>query len=267
MIVFPNAKINIGLNIVNKRTDGYHDLETIFYSVDLCDCLEFVESDNGVDKLEISGMEILGSMDNNLVIKALKLLRKDYQIPPLNIYLEKKIPTGAGLGGGSSDAAFMLKALNQHFKLGLSDVDLEKKASLLGSDCAFFITGNPVFASGRGEILKPVKKIDKNFKITLFKPEFSISTPQAYKKVKPQKPNASLENSFNLSPEKWKGLIKNDFEQFLFPDFPVLSDLKIRIYNCGAVYASMTGSGSALFGIFKDDNFVLDSVLENIRIL
>lgn len=267
MIVFPNAKINIGLNIVNKRPDGYHDIETVFYPIDLCDCLEFVENSDGIDQLEITGAEIVCQPNDNLVIKALNILRQDFEIPALKIHLAKKIPTGAGLGGGSSDAAFMLKALNNNFNLGLTNENLTQKAATLGSDCAFFITNTPSFATGRGDIFTPINKINADIQIMAFKPKFSISTPTAYKKVKPQKPKASLTESFLLPVEKWKELIKNDFEQFLFPDYPELLDLKNRLYNCGAIYASMTGSGSAMFGIFKKGDIVLDKILDNIRIL
>ena len=265
MIVFPNAKINIGLNITARRSDGFHDIETVFYPVELCDCLEFVENHRNTDNFETSGITIPSNGKPNLVERALAKIREKYNIPPLDIHLIKKIPAGAGLGGGSSDAAFMINALDTYFELKISIDEKTKTAASLGSDCAFFIKNTPSFASGRGDVFTETN-IAKNLKIVLVKPDISISTPMAYAKVKPQTPLYNLNQSVELPVKEWKNIVKNDFEQFLFPDFPQLAQIKESLYNNGAIYASMTGSGSALFGIF-DQEPNLDPELDKIRIL
>jgi len=265
MIIYPNAKINIGLNIVNRRQDGFHDIETIFYPVELFDSLEFNVNNFSADNLELFGIEIPQDGKKNLVLKALDILRQDYKIPFLDIKLTKNIPLGAGLGGGSSDAAFFLKALNENFKLGISEELLKQKAAVLGSDCAFFLDNFPSLALGRGEVLTPLKKIDSKFSIVIIKPKFEISTAFAYSKVKPQKPLTDLKSDFLKPVQEWKTLIKNDFEEFLFPFYPELKKLKQKLYASGAVYASLTGSGSALFGIF-DKQPVFDNEILSIRV-
>ena len=265
MIVFPNAKINIGLDITARRSDGFHDIETVFYPVRLCDCLEFVENYTDDDTFVTSGMEIPSDGKLNLVQKALNIIRHKYDVPPLDIHLLKKIPTGAGLGGGSSDGAFMINALDYCFHLGISEDERLAMAASLGSDCAFFIKNTPSFATGRGEVFSEISMPD-NLHIVIVKPDVSISTPMAYSKVKPQTPKYSLKESVQKPVSQWKDLVKNDFEEFLFPDFPLLGEIKQQLYNSGAVYASMTGSGSALFGIF-DQEPKLSEELEKIRIL
>lgn len=249
MLVFPNAKINIGLNITGKREDGFHNLETIMIPVPLTDALEFVESKSL--QFDISGLPIEGNSDNNLVLKAYHLIRQQFDIPPLHIHLHKNIPTGAGLGGGSSDGAFMLKMLNDHFNLGLSITELTELAATLGSDCPFFIQNVPVFATGRGEITEPVDVNLKGYYLLLVKPSFGISTQEAYSKVIPAKSRLSLKALIDFSIGQWKSNIRNQFEKTLFPDHPELAEIKETMYKLGAVYASMTGSGSAIYGLFR----------------
>ncbi|MBQ3618575.1 MAG: 4-(cytidine 5'-diphospho)-2-C-methyl-D-erythritol kinase [Bacteroidales bacterium] len=265
MIVFPNAKINIGLDITARRSDGFHDIETVFYPVRLCDCLEFVENHTDVDTFVTSGIEIPSDGKPNLVQKALNIVRRKYDVPPLDIHLLKKIPTGAGLGGGSSDGAFMINALDYYYHFGIPENERLEMAASLGSDCAFFIKNTPSFATGRGEVFSEISMPD-NLNIVIVKPDVSISTPMAYSKVKPQTPKYSLKESVQKPVSQWKDLVKNDFEEFLFPDFPLLGAIKQQLYESGAVYASMTGSGSALFGIF-DHEPLLSEQLNKILIL
>ncbi|MBR4265020.1 MAG: 4-(cytidine 5'-diphospho)-2-C-methyl-D-erythritol kinase [Bacteroidales bacterium] len=265
MIVFPNAKINIGLNITKRREDGFHDIETIFYPVKLFDSLEFFQSETGKDNFVISGIKIQSDGKKNLVERALDILREKFDIPPLEIRLFKNIPAGAGLGGGSSDAAFFLKAANEYFRLGLSREQLIEEASRLGADCAFFIDDEPKFATGKGNIFHDAPQIDPNLNILIIKPDFGISTALAYSKVKPQPAKTDLLEDFKKPVSEWKNLIKNDFEEFLFPDFPKLKELKERLYANGAIYSSMTGSGSALFGIY-DSIPQVDHEIQSLRV-
>ena len=262
----PNAKINIGLNIVNLRPDGFHDIETVFYPVDLSDHMSFWRNresndDNIIVLVEIrhvGGVEDRSSCDElnksdsgrNIVLKALDLVRKYYDVPPIEIGMMKHIPVGAGLGGGSSDAAYFIKGINYALALGMTDDRMKELAATLGSDCAFFIDNTPKYATGRGEVMQPVPSVLDGYVIKVIKPLFNISTKEAYSMVKPQKPTSSLIDDFKKPVSEWRGLIKNDFEQFLFPKYPELQRLKDALYESGALYASMTGSGSALFGIF-----------------
>jgi 4-diphosphocytidyl-2-C-methyl-D-erythritol kinase len=250
MITFPNAKINIGLNIVEKRPDGYHNLETVFYPVPLKDALEIVPSDGKKHSFHSSGIPIEGDPDKNLVMKALHLLEKDFHIPGLNIYLEKAIPFGAGLGGGSADAAFMLKMLNEFSSLNLPDSRLEDYASQIGADCPFFIKDKPAFASGTGNILEPVALSLNGYFLVLIKPDIHISTPEAYSLISPQKPEFSIKEWINKPVNEWKNGIVNDFEKSIFVKYPAIAVIKEQLYSKGALYASMSGSGSSVFGIF-----------------
>lgn len=251
MITFPNAKINIGLHITEKRSDGFHNLETVMFPIPITDALEFVESD--ALYFESSGLPIDSIPEQNLVLKAYYLLKEKFDLPPVHIHLHKTIPTGAGLGGGSSDAAFMLKMLNTHFRLNLSNPELEEIAARLGSDCAFFINNQPVFAYGRGELMEPVDLVFPNMYILLVKPPFGISTKEAYSNVAPQKSRLSLKALIDFSITQWKPNIKNQFERTLFSAYPELSEIKETMYRLGAVYASMTGSGSAVYGFFRSN--------------
>jgi len=251
MIGFPNAKINIGLNITEKRNDGFHNIETVMYPVPLTDALEFVES--GSLRFDCSGLPVEGNPQQNLVIKAYSVLKAKFDLPPVHIHLHKNIPMGAGLGGGSSDGAFMLKMLNGYFNLGLQNDELEEYAAELGSDCAFFIKDEPVFACGKGEILKPVDFRLPEMYLLLVKPPFGIPTKTAYSNVVPKKNSLPLKTRIDLPVTQWKQNIKNQFEETLFPLYPELAEIKEELYNVGAVFASMTGSGSAIFGLFKSD--------------
>jgi 4-diphosphocytidyl-2-C-methyl-D-erythritol kinase len=248
MIVYPNAKINIGLHVVSKRPDGYHNLETVFYPVPLCDALEMVET--GKEGIQFSGIPVEGPQDENLVLKAYRLLKNEYGLPPVQFHLHKAIPTGAGLGGGSSDAAFTLKMLNDYFSLGLSPDALKKFAVQIGADCSFFIDNIPSFATGIGNILTPVELDLSGFKLIVFKPEVAVSTADAYRNIKPTQPAFHLPDLLKLPPELWRGKLVNDFEKSIFPLYPEIENWKEKLYDMGALYASMSGSGSAIFSIF-----------------
>ncbi|MGM0621188.1 MAG: 4-(cytidine 5'-diphospho)-2-C-methyl-D-erythritol kinase [Bacteroidota bacterium] len=249
MIVFPNAKINIGLHVVAKRPDGYHNLETVFYPVQLSDALEIVESREM--KLTTSGIEVDGPPGKNLVLKAWQLLSNDFDLPSVHFHLHKNIPFGAGLGGGSADAAFTLKILNDFFSLQISSEDLKKYASTLGADCPFFIDNKTAFASGIGDELSPVDIDLSQFQIVILKPGFSVSTQEAYRNIVPAHPDFNLFELAKLPVEKWKETVRNDFEKSVFPAYPEIKKCKELLYEQGAVYASMTGSGSAVFGLFR----------------
>ncbi len=254
MITFPNAKINLGLNIIEKRTDGYHNLETIFYPIQLQDALEINRLENSQlpYKLKISGTPVDGEDENNLVVKAFRLLQKDFELAPIDIHLFKHIPSGAGLGGGSADCAFMLKLLNEKFKLNLSDEQLENYASQLGADCPFFVHNKPVFASGIGNIFEPINFSLQGYHIVLVKPDIFVSTKEAFAHIHPTKPNVSLKEIIRRPVEDWKGLMINDFEASVFLQHPEIAAVKDKLYDLGAVYASMSGSGSAVYGIFNE---------------
>jgi len=253
MTLSPNAKINIGLNVVEKRPDGYHNIETLFYPIALCDKLTLEPSAERTPyRFSSSGITIAGNKNNNLIIKALNLLKKDFDIPSVDIVLEKNIPIGAGLGGGSADAAFMLKGLRKLCNLKISDEKLEEYAALLGADCPFFVRNRPVFATGTGNSFTPVTLSLKGYYLLLVKPDIYVSTPQAYSWLVPKRPLHSLLDSIALPVEKWKNLITNDFEQSVFSAFPELEKIKTSLYAHGALYAAMSGSGSALYGIYAE---------------
>lgn len=259
MITFPNAKINIGLNVVEKRPDGYHNLETIFYPVKLCDALELIKAEETT--FSSSGITIDAAPENNLVYKAYKLICEDYNLPPVKMHLHKVIPFGAGLGGGSADAAFALKMLNDYFGLKLPVGELEQYAARIGADCPFFINNKPTFAHGIGHLFKPIHLDLSAYEIIIIKPPFSVSTPQAYKNIFPGKPDFNLLKIDQLPIEDWKRVVKNDFEKSIFPQFPAIEKLKKKLYEAGAIYAAMSGSGSALFGIFRHLPTDLDKFL------
>lgn len=253
MIVFPNAKINIGLFVTEKRQDGFHNLETVFYPVELSDILEIghSEGEEGSYTFCNTGIEVGGDAEHNLIIKAYRLLAAEHHLPAVSVHLHKVIPFGAGLGGGSADAAFMLKALNDYFDLKLSDVQLAGYAATLGSDCAFFIRNCPAFASGRGELLEEISLSLKDYRMVIMKPDFGVSTAEAYAGIRPQAATFNLRQLVHLPIEEWKEVVKNDFEKNVFAKYPVLARLKQQLYDAGAIYASMSGSGSALYGLFE----------------
>lgn len=249
MLVYPNAKINLGLHIVKKREDGFHDIETVFYPIAINDVLEFVRAEES--SFSSSGIEIPGAGDN-LVMKALKLIQQDFKVDNLKVHLHKVIPIGAGLGGGSSDAAFMLKALRDYFKLPLNNEHLKKYAAQLGSDCSFFIDNQPSYAWGRGELMETIPLWMKDYQLLLVYPNLHISTAQAYSLAKPKVPVMNVKDIVQLPLEEWKDKLLNDFEVSAFQIYPELKTLKNQLYEMGAEYACMSGSGSSFFGIFKD---------------
>jgi 4-diphosphocytidyl-2-C-methyl-D-erythritol kinase len=249
MIIFPNAKINIGLNIVNRRTDGYHNLETIFYPVKINDALEIIEADEL--SFQSSGLEIPGRVEDNLCIKGYHLLKKDFDLPPVKIYLHKHIPIGAGLGGGSADAAFFIRLINKKFELKLADDQMIDYARRLGADCAFFIQNKPVFAFEKGDEFEPVRLDLSAYKIVVVTPPVHVSTAEAYGGVKPTAVKESLMDLIYEPVAEWKKYIKNDFEATIFKNHPTIRGVKAALYEAGALYASMSGSGSSVFGIFN----------------
>lgn len=259
MIVFPNAKINIGLNVVSKRDDGYHNLETIFFPVKLADALEFVE--DGKTILTTSGIQINGEPDQNLVLKAFRLLQADFNLPSLHFHLHKVIPFGAGLGGGSSNAAFTLKMLNEYFNLGLTQQKLELYAAQIGADCPFFIQNKPTFATGIGNIFHHIDLNLADYEIVILKPNILVSTLEAYKNVIPRNPKFRLNEIIKTPVNDWKNLIVNDFEKSVFSKYPQIAELKQLLYDMGAGFASMSGSGSAVFGIFRNLPTNLDRII------
>lgn len=256
MITFPNAKINIGLNIIEKRNDGFHNIESVMVPVGLCDALEVVENfDKNTERIIFtsSGISIPGNANENLCCKAYYLIANDYSLANIKVHLHKHIPIGAGLGGGSADAAFFIRLLNDKFELGISWGEMHHYARQLGSDCSFFISNKPAFVEEKGDQYESIKLDLSNCHIALIYPNIHINTAKAYSGVTPKKPARSLENDIqNLPIEQWKNFIHNDFEDSVFPQFPELKRIKEQLYSKGAVYASMSGSGSTVYGIFKE---------------
>jgi 4-diphosphocytidyl-2-C-methyl-D-erythritol kinase len=249
MICFPNAKINLGLNVVSKRPDGYHNIETVFYPVPVKDALEVVGA--GTFSFSQTGILLDAPVAENLVVKAMNLLKAHYPIPPLEVHLLKAIPFGAGLGGGSSDAAFMLKLLNDFFQLAIPMERLEEMASAIGADCPFFIRNTPVFATGTGNLFEPVSLSLKGYYLCLIKPGIAVSTPDAYATVTPKQPAKSLKEIIKSPVSEWKHSMVNDFEKSVFNKYPLIKQIKEELYEAGAVYASMSGSGSSVYGLFE----------------
>jgi 4-diphosphocytidyl-2-C-methyl-D-erythritol kinase len=251
MVVFPNAKINIGLHVTGKRQDGYHNIESCFYPVAWSDILEVVESKHL--SYNATGSPIPGEWEENLCVKAYHLLNQVHRLPPASIHLHKIIPIGAGLGGGSSDGAFALKAFNELFEIGLSENQLEQFALRLGSDCPFFISNKPVFVSGRGEIFEDIDFSLAGKAILLVNPGIHIPTAEAYAGIKNYSEPGNLKQYLQTIPiEDWSRTIKNDFEDGIFKKYPEIASIKNMLYNKGAQYASMTGSGSSVYGIFGE---------------
>lgn len=295
MITFPNSKINIGLNVVNKRQDGYHDIETVFYPVNLQDALEinlmkpletkyirkavertigksvegvrFIKpfgagltpeekTDDTPYSLSLLGTKFPGEAKDNLVVKAYMMMLEDFILPSIDIHLYKHIPTGAGLGGGSSDCAGMIMLLNRRFGLRLTDSCMERYAARLGSDCAFFIKNRPAYATGKGEIMTPIELSLKGHTLLLVKPDISVNTKEAYDNICIGRPAIPLKEAIKRPISEWNNLIFNDFEKHVFSKYPEIGDIKQKMYKLGAIYAAMTGSGSTVYGIF-------DNPLEN----
>jgi 4-diphosphocytidyl-2-C-methyl-D-erythritol kinase len=253
MVCFPNAKINIGLNITSKRKDGFHNIETVFYPIPLSDVLEFVPSKNTETTINTTGIALNITGKENICYKAYQLLAKDYKLPSLDVHLHKIIPSGAGLGGGSADASFFLKELNDFYQFGLTNKKLEKLAAKLGSDCAFFIENKPVFAYGRGEKFQSIDLDLGKYYIYIVKPEVFVSTVDAYAGVAPEEPKTSLKDLIKKPLNYWKSSVFNDFELSIFKKYPLLSEIKEELYSQGAIYAAMSGSGSSIYGIFENE--------------
>ncbi len=256
MIVFPNCKINLGLNIIAKREDGFHNLETVFYPLAFRDALELIPATNNTTDIEFTGtgLAVDGNVSENLCVKAYHLIKKDFpQLPLVKIHLHKTIPMGAGLGGGSADAAFMLKLLNDKFKLNLSTPQLVNYALQLGSDCPFFIINKPCFATGRGEVLEEIATDLSGYKIVLINPGIHVNTGWAFSKLTPAVPLKFIKEIIKQPVETWKGELKNDFEEPVFAAHPQIKEITETLYQQGAIYAAMSGSGSTVFGIFEQD--------------
>jgi 4-diphosphocytidyl-2-C-methyl-D-erythritol kinase len=251
MVHFPPCKINLGLHVIAKRADGYHNLETCFYPIPLTDILEIIPAN--AFSFVASGNSIPGKPDENLCIRAYGLLQEDFSLPPVEIHLHKVIPTGAGLGGGSSDAAHALRLLNTLFELGLSSTQLMDYAQKLGSDCAFFIEDDAKLGTGRGEVLGPINISLKGKYLVLLKPDVHVSTAEAYQGIIPTIPKHSVKKILETTPiSEWVHFLKNDFEESVFRKHPIIQQYKKSLYDAGAVYASMSGSGSSIFGIFNE---------------
>ena len=246
------CKINIGLNIVSKREDGYHNLETIFYPVPLYD--QITISDAEADGIDLAGHKLEGDPNDNLVLKVVRLLRKNgYDIPPVQISLKKNIPSGAGLGGGSSDAATVMKELNKHLSLGMTDEKMEQLIARLGADCPFFIQSKPVYAEGIGDIFSPVEIDLTGWHLVLVKPDDYVSTKEAYSLIKAKPYKHTLTEEVKKSVESWKETIRNDFEKSVFPSHPTIEEIRNQLYRMGASYACMSGSGSTVFALFRNE--------------
>ena len=256
MVVFPNAKINLGLRILRKREDGYHDLESVFVPVVYRDVLELISiPSNEPFILKQNGIAVTSDPMDNLCSKAWQLLKKDFpQLPSLTLYLHKAIPAGAGLGGGSADAAFTLKLINDYFQLGLNEDRLYAYALQLGSDCAFFITNQPAYVTGRGEHLQPITLDLSAYQILIVYPGIHVHTGKAFSLVTPSLPNESVLEIIQGPIQNWKKKLINDFETPVFKQYPALDTIKQQLYENGAIYASMSGSGSAVYGIFEKGN-------------
>lgn len=253
MIVFPNCKINLGLHILQKRTDGFHDLETIFYPVPLQDALEIIQNPlSQFNEIEFTTSGLNVDTSQNICVSAYQILKKDVgRLPSIKMHLHKTIPLGAGLGGGSSDGAFALMSLNRKFNLGLSEKQLTSKALDLGSDCPFFIKNKPCYAGGRGEVLEEINLNLDNYKMVLVNPGIHINTALAFSKIKPHNSRRSLKQTVQLPVVEWKDALKNDFENSVFFEYPEIQNIKGQLYRQGAVYASMSGSGSTVYGLFE----------------
>lgn len=254
MVFFPNAKINIGLRVLNDRGDGFHNIETVIYPAGLTDILEFIEQPPSIKTNQIfsaTGIPVGTDPDENLCVKAFYLIKQDFKLPPVFIHLHKMIPVGAGLGGGSADAAFMIKYLNQYFKLNMTREQMTGYALQLGSDCPFFILNQPVLATGKGEQMQFLSLNLKGMFLVIVKPDIVVSTAEAYKNVNYSNPSVSLKELVTLPLHQWKSNIENDFEKSIFSEYPVIGKIKADLYENGAAFASMSGSGSAVFGLFE----------------
>lgn len=253
MILFPNAKINLGLDILRKREDGYHDIETVMYPIPWCDILEIVPAQGTETTLTTSGREVNCPPEKNLVMKAYRALAQKAPLPPVDIYLRKIIPDGAGLGGGSADAAFTLRGLNELFALGYSDLELAEIAAGIGADCPFFIYNRPMLCTGTGTDMRPINVNLTGMTIAVVKPEVSVPTAKAYSKTHPAVPPVSIEEIIATPVRLWQNAHKNDFEPSVFPEYPAIASVKETLIESGALYTAMSGSGSSVFGLYDAD--------------
>ncbi len=259
MITFPIAKINLGLNVVERRPDGYHNLETVFYPVPIRDALEVTTMDPQFPSpydcdLKVTNISIEGDEQRNLVVRAYQLLKQDFpQLPRIHAHLHKAIPTQAGMGGGSSDCAYMIRLLNEQFQLGLSTQQMQQYAARLGADCAFFILSQPAYAEGIGERLEPIALNLSQYWIAVVRPDIPVPTKEAFSLVHPHHPEKNCRDVVMQPIETWRQDLVNDFEQSVFTLHPEIGAIKQQLYSLGAVYAAMSGSGSAVFGLFRED--------------
>jgi 4-diphosphocytidyl-2-C-methyl-D-erythritol kinase len=250
MLTFPNAKINLGLNVTEKRLDGFHNIETVILPVAFCDILEIVASTDESFDFQTSGLTIPGNVEDNLCLRAYRLLKDEFKIQGVKMHLHKVIPMGAGLGGGSSDAAFTIRLLNDLYSLGLSSFQMMKYTSRLGSDCSFFIENIPCFASGKGDQFEPIDLNLDNYSVVIIIPLVHMSTAEAYGHIGTKKTAERIQSILKTSPHLWKDHLKNDFESYVFRHHPEIQRIKETLYNEGAIYASMSGSGSSVYGLF-----------------
>lgn len=258
MMNFPIAKINLGLNVVRKRNDGYHDLETVFYPVRIKDALEIYPMDDDFPSdakcdLKVTNIKIEGDEQKNLVVRAYNLIDSIYHLPRIHAHLHKNIPTQAGMGGGSSDCAYMITLLNETFELGMSDEEMMRYAATLGADCAFFILSRPAYAEGIGERLTPIDLNLSGYYIGVVRPDIPVSTKEAFSLIVPREPSKNCRDIVAQPIETWRDELQNDFEASVFALHPEIGEIKSRLYEMGAVYASMSGSGSSVFGIFREE--------------
>ena len=255
MISYPNAKINLGLNVVQKRPDGFHNIESVFYPIPWCDILEIVPDKSGRGQVAFTstGIDIPSNGNPNLCEQVYQLMHDEFDLPSVKIHLHKIVPIGAGLGGGSADAAFAAVMLNELFQLKLSTEQLETIVAQVGSDCPFFIQNKPAYVTGRGELLEPFDLDLSGYWIVLVNPNIHIGTKEAYAGITPSQPQASLKELLSKEVLEWKNGVKNDFEASIFPNHPTIEKVKTQLYDLGADYASMTGSGSTVFGLFENE--------------
>jgi len=262
MLTFANAKINLGLFLTEKRADGYHNLQTIFYPIRINDVVELIDAEE--TSMLIKGVDIPGDAGDNICIKAFKILQKEFGLPNQQIVLLKNIPVGAGLGGGSSDAAFLVKLVNQKFNLGLSAEQMEAYVRPLGADCAFFVKNKPTYAFAKGDEFEELSVDLSAYYVVLVKPPVHVSTAQAYSKVNVKQPSTSLKDLIHLPLQDWQAHIFNDFEPSVFQQYPQIEQIKTKLYQAGAKFALMSGSGSSVFGIFENEVKLPDLEKDNL---
>ncbi|MBL7863663.1 MAG: 4-(cytidine 5'-diphospho)-2-C-methyl-D-erythritol kinase [Cyclobacteriaceae bacterium] len=248
MVSFPGCKINLGLQVVSRRPDGYHNINTCFFPLAWSDVLEILPAPTF--SFSQTGLTIPGDTDDNLCVKAYQLLKKDFKLPPIQMHLHKVVPLGAGLGGGSADGAHTLMMLNKTFQLNISNDQLLHYASMLGSDCAFFIGSRPALGTGRGEVLTDLDISLKGYYLTVIVPAIHVATADAYRRVVPKEPAEALRTIVSSPVTQWKTRLLNDFEPSMFQQHSAIGKLKAALYDAGAIYAAMSGSGSAVYGIF-----------------